>query len=162
MRSNWKMLVTKRGEKEVLPQTGKYSEAMNTVYLNTGFWMPLPFEYQTQWSGFQVVAWISAWFKSHYLNSLTLGQNVSVGGRLACLRAFLAATSMDLPLHVVHNPPLKGGCGIITTWNFINFLNQGCVWGNSLYEKLWDHLVKREKLDLGLTKHLKFICVCNI
>ena len=27
--------------------------------------------------------------------------------RLACLRACLAATSMDLPLHVVLNPPLK-------------------------------------------------------
>ena len=31
------LVITKRGEKEVLPQTGKYSEAMNTVHLNTGF-----------------------------------------------------------------------------------------------------------------------------
>ena len=36
----------------------------------------------------------------------------------------------------------------------INFLKKGCVWGNSLYEKLWDHLGKREKLDLESTKQI--------
>ena len=42
--------------------------------------------------------------------------------------------------------------GIITTLNFMYSLNQGCVWGNSPYEKLWNHLDNREKRDLRLTK----------
>ena len=46
----------------------------------------------------------------------------------------------------------NGGCGIITPLYVIIFLKKGCVWGISLYEKLWDHLRKREKLDLGSTK----------
>ena len=46
----------------------------------------------------------------------------------------------------------KGGCGIITPLYVKIFLKKGCVWGISLYEKLWDHLGKREKLDLGSTK----------
>ena len=35
-------------------------------------------------------------------------------------------------------------------------LYEVCVWGNSLHGKLWDHLGKREKLELGLTKLLLF------
>ena len=35
------------------------------------------------------------------------------------------------------------------------FLKKGCVRGISLYEKLWDHLGKREKLDLRSTKFFK-------
>ena len=43
----------------------------------------------------------------------------------------------------------------IRVWNynslkFINSLNQGCVWRNSCYEKLWNHLNNREKRDLRL------------
>ena len=41
---------------------------------------------------------------------------------------------------------------IITPLYFINSLNQGFVWGNSPYDKLWDHLDNREKHDLRLTK----------
>ena len=47
---------------------------------------------------------------------------------------------------------LKRGCEIITPLNFINSLNHGCVWGNSPYEKLWDHLDNRENRDLRSTK----------
>ena len=36
-------------------------------------------------------------------------------------------------------------------------MKKGCVWGNSHYEKLWDHFRKREKLDLGSTKQKNFI-----
>ena len=36
------------------------------------------------------------------------GMRQEIGGRQACLRTCLAETSMDLPLHVVHDPPLKG------------------------------------------------------
>ena len=40
----------------------------------------------------------------------------------------------------------------ITPLNLINYLNQGFDRGNSLYQKLWDHLGTRENLDLRLTK----------
>ena len=35
------------------------------------------------------------------------------------------------------------------------FFEKGGVWGNSPYEKLWDHLGMREKFDLGSTKLVK-------
>ena len=38
-----------------------------------------------------------------------------------------------------------------TTLYVKHFLKQGCVWGNSLQEKLWYHLGKRKKLYLGST-----------
>ena len=50
----------------------------------------------------------------------------------------------------------EGGCGSITPLNLINSLNQGFDRGNSLYQKLWDHLGKREKLDLRSTKTFFF------
>ena len=43
-------------------------------------------------------------------------------------------------------------CGSITPLNLINSLNHGFDRGNSLFQKLWDHLGKREKLDLWSTK----------
>ena len=44
---------------------------------------------------------------------------------------------------------LKERCGVITPLNFINSLNRGCVWGNSTYEKLWNHLDNRENVTWG-------------
>ena len=43
------------------------------------------------------------------------------------------------------------GCGITTPLNVINYFNQGCVWGNSSYEKLWNHLDNSEKRDFWST-----------
>ena len=40
-----------------------------------------------------------------------------------------------------------------------NFLENGWVWGISLYETLWDHLGKREKLDLRSTKINRYLSV---
>ena len=42
---------------------------------------------------------------------------------------------------------ITGGCRIITPLNFIDSLNQGCVWGNSPYEKLRNHLENKEKCN---------------
>ena len=49
---------------------------------------------------------------------------------------------------------IKGECGNTTPLNSLNFLKQGWVWGNSPYEKLWNHLDKSEKRDFGLTKSI--------
>ena len=42
--------------------------------------------------------------------------------------------------------------------SLINSLNKGFDRGNSLYQKLWDHLGKRAKLDLSSTKKLFTLC----
>ena len=66
--------------------------------------------------------------------------------------------------HIVAPPlppstPLLCFSLFITPLKVIKFLNEVCVWGNSLYEKLLDHLGKREKLDLGLTNYFFTVAV---
>ena len=39
---------------------------------------------------------------------------------------------------------------------FISSLNQGCIWGNSPYGKLWNHLDNKEKRDLRQQRLLEY------
>ena len=51
---------------------------------------------------------------------------------------------------------LKGGCESLTPLSLINYLNQGCDRGNSLYQKLWTHLDIKEKPNFRSTKYFLF------
>ena len=59
------------------------------------------------------------------------------------------------------NPDTQLSGRIITPLSLINYLNQGCVWGISLYHKLWIHLESREKLDLRSTIYLLWPCLIH-
>ena len=62
------------------------------------------FARQAFWTHFCARQVFEGSFSAHHTKSVA---TPGVGGWLACLHTCLAATSMDLPLHVVQNPPLK-------------------------------------------------------